>query len=91
MSEKQHVFRIDYEGVIDWVVAADKPDALRAWREYQVASGFREDEFEVDEIAQEPDDHQMRMRENEQNGGPEMSAAEWAETNGRGFLASSEW
>ncbi len=71
----------------DLVIAADVDDAWNVWSEH---TGEKRDDYLDEDFESWADDKQLTI--DTDDGEPETkTGAEWATTQGRGFLASSEW
>lgn len=92
MTQTLHVYVVND---CDWVCATDEWDALQAWREHlRNTVGDDPDTYGQVNVEPEPDEKTLRLLFDEDD--PSLSSgaktcAEWANENGRGFLASTEY
>ena len=92
-----HVYNIQD---CDFVVASDADEARSLWRQHNASVGAEPyPEEDDDDIAALPDTHVLKMWTDDDGQVGEhghghltrRTAAEWAQSNGKGFLASSEY
>ena len=65
------------------VVAADEQDARVVMQELGGSDVWRQDEVDVEMV---PDDRVIRIVDEDESGSQAKTAAEWAVSNGRGYL-----
>ncbi len=90
MTDTLHVFHNDDS---EWFVARDVDDA---WKVAIELWGGTREEWEADSVVLErcPDDSVIRINEAEEDAPPacrSLTCAEWAKSNGRGFLCATDY